>query len=140
MFRQHRYLDMHACDEYRVQLFRLTVRSSILFIKVPQCDAALFLVFDRYHGPKPMPGANRVWVSNHTSMIDYVVLCSYSPFAVIMQLHTGWIAFLQTKILSSLGCLWFNRCVVRCFLFFSNCSPHVSPLVLALASSLQPTL
>jgi hypothetical protein len=63
-----------------------------------------------YHGPKPTPGPNRIWVSNHTSMIDYVVLCSYSPFAVIMQLHSGWIAFLQKRCLSSLGCLWFNRC------------------------------
>ncbi|KAG2502083.1 hypothetical protein HYH03_000575 [Edaphochlamys debaryana] len=67
----------------------------------------------RYHGPKPTPGPNRIWVSNHTSMIDYVVLCSYSPFAVIMQLHHGWIAFLQTRILASLGCLWFNRTEVN---------------------------
>ncbi|GIL85690.1 hypothetical protein Vretimale_13183 [Volvox reticuliferus] len=67
----------------------------------------------RYHGPKPTPGKNRIWVSNHTSMIDYVVLCSYSPFAVIMQLHHGWIAFLQKRILSSLGCLWFNRTEVN---------------------------
>ncbi|KAG2445308.1 hypothetical protein HYH02_008774 [Chlamydomonas schloesseri] len=67
----------------------------------------------RYHGPKPTPGPNRIWVSNHTSMIDYVVLCSYSPFAVIMQLHHGWIAFLQKRILSSLGCLWFNRTEVN---------------------------
>lgn len=56
-----------------------------------------------------MAGPNRIWVSNHTSMIDYAVLCSYSPFAVIMQLHTGWIAFVQKRVLSSLGCLWFNR-------------------------------
>lgn len=67
----------------------------------------------RYHGPKPMPGPNRIWVSNHTSMIDYVVLCSYSPFAVIMQQHQGWIALLQKRILSPLGCLWFNRTEVN---------------------------
>mmetsp|Transcript_12225 Transcript_12225/g.29796 ORF Transcript_12225/g.29796 Transcript_12225/m.29796 type:complete len:468 (-) Transcript_12225:358-1761(-) len=63
----------------------------------------------RYHGPRPTPGANKVWVSNHTSMIDYVILCSHSPFSVIMQLHTGWVAFLQTRVLNTLGCLWFNR-------------------------------
>ncbi|KAJ9519611.1 hypothetical protein QJQ45_013373 [Haematococcus lacustris] len=59
----------------------------------------------KYHGPKPTPGANRIWVSNHTSMIDYGIF----PFAVIMQLHGGWVGFIQTRILNSLGCLWFNR-------------------------------
>jgi hypothetical protein len=42
-------------------------------------------------------------------MVDYVVLSSYHPFAVIMQLHPGWVGFLQTQVLNSLNCLWFNR-------------------------------
>eukprot|EP00798_Chlamydomonas_sp_ICE-L_P015756 gene15756-21879_t len=63
----------------------------------------------RYHGPMPVPAPGRVWVSNHTSMIDYALICSLTPFAAIMQLHSGWIAFLQTRLLTSLGCLWFNR-------------------------------
>lgn len=67
----------------------------------------------RYHGPRPVNRPNNVWVCNHTSMIDYIILTSYSPFAVIMQLHAGWIAFLQTRVLSCLGCLWFNRNEVR---------------------------
>ncbi len=56
---------------------------------------------------------NHVWVCNHTSMIDYIILTAYSPFAVIMQLHPGWVGFLQTKVLNCLGCLWFNRTEVR---------------------------
>ena len=28
---------------------------------------------------------------------------------MIMQLHAGWIAFIQTRVLNCLGCLWFNR-------------------------------
>jgi hypothetical protein len=67
----------------------------------------------RFHGPRPIRGAGRVWVANHTSMIDYIILSSYSAFAVIMQLHGGWVGFLQTKVLDSLGCLWFNRTEVR---------------------------
>ena len=51
----------------------------------------------RYHGPKPVPAANRIWVANHTSMIDYCLLCAYTPFAVIMQLHTGWVRFIQVR-------------------------------------------
>jgi hypothetical protein len=67
----------------------------------------------KFHGPQPMPGNGHVWVANHTSMIDYVILSSYSPFAVIMQLHPGWVGFLQTQVLDSLNCLWFNRTQVR---------------------------
>ena len=40
---------------------------------------------------RPVQRANAVWVSNHTSMIDYIILTAYSPFAVIMQLHPGWV-------------------------------------------------
>ncbi len=69
----------------------------------------------RYHGPRPVNRPNNVWVCNHTSMIDYIILTSYSPFAVIMQLHAGWIAFIQTRVLSCLGCLWFNRNEARSF-------------------------
>mmetsp|Transcript_16138 Transcript_16138/g.48327 ORF Transcript_16138/g.48327 Transcript_16138/m.48327 type:complete len:213 (-) Transcript_16138:340-978(-) len=46
-------------------------------------------------------------------MIDYIILTAYSPFAVIMQLHPGWVGFLQTQVLGCLGCLWFNRNEVR---------------------------
>ncbi|KAI8471890.1 MAG: acyltransferase-domain-containing protein [Monoraphidium minutum] len=67
----------------------------------------------RFHGPRPTRGPGRVWVANHTSMIDYIILSSYSAFAVIMQLHGGWVGFLQTKCLDSLGCLWFNRTEVK---------------------------
>ncbi|CAK0772707.1 hypothetical protein CVIRNUC_003991 [Coccomyxa viridis] len=67
----------------------------------------------RYHGPRPVNRPNHVWVCNHTSMIDYIILTAYSPFAVIMQLHPGWVGFLQTKVLNCLGCLWFNRTEVK---------------------------
>ncbi len=63
----------------------------------------------KFHGPRPVPEAGHVWVANHTSMIDYIILSSYTAFAVIMQLHPGWVGFLQTWVLDSLGCLWFNR-------------------------------
>lgn len=66
-----------------------------------------------YHGPHPTPRANAVWVCNHTSMIDYIILTACSPFAVIMQLHPGWVGFLQTQVLGCLGCLWFNRNEVK---------------------------
>lgn len=63
----------------------------------------------KYHGPRPVPAPGRVWVANHSSMIDFAVLGAYSPFAAIMQLHPGWVGMLQRRYLSALGCLWFNR-------------------------------
>ena len=80
-----------------------------------QCQAfvASWTGVVRYHGPRPVARPNHVWVSNHTSMIDYIILTAYSPFAVIMQLHAGWIRFLQTQVLQCLGCLWFNRTEVH---------------------------
>ncbi len=67
----------------------------------------------RYHGPRPVPAPGRVWVANHTSMIDYVVLCAHTPFAAIMQLHPGWVGVMQKRYLSALGCLWFDRAAAR---------------------------
>jgi glycerol-3-phosphate O-acyltransferase 3/4 len=63
----------------------------------------------RYHGPHPVAAPHRVWVSNHTSMIDYCVLTAHTPFAAIMQLHEGWVGMFQKTYLGALGCLWFNR-------------------------------
>ena len=91
----------------------------------------------RYHGPRPVPrGTGRVWVSNHTSMIDYIILTACSPFAVIMQLHNGWVGFLQTQVLSCLGCLWFNRtevtdrAVVAARMRAHVASPAATPLLI----------
>ena len=63
----------------------------------------------RYHGPRPSVRPNQVFVANHTSMIDFIVLEQATPFAVIMQKHGGWVGWLQTTVLASLGCIHFNR-------------------------------
>eukprot|EP00899_Mesostigma_viride_P000836 jgi/Mesvir1/10753/Mv13822-RA.1 len=63
----------------------------------------------KYHGPRPSRKPNQVFVANHTSMIDFIILEQVTPFAVIMQIHKGWVGFTQKHILSCLGCIWFNR-------------------------------
>ncbi|KAH9694418.1 glycerol-3-phosphate acyltransferase 9 [Citrus sinensis] len=50
-----------------------------------------------------------VFVANHTSMIDFIILEQMTAFAVIMQKHPGWVGLLQSTILESVGCIWFNR-------------------------------
>ncbi|KAJ4913949.1 glycerol-3-phosphate acyltransferase 9 [Raphanus sativus] len=63
----------------------------------------------RYHGPRPSIRPKQVYVANHTSMIDFIVLEQMTAFAVIMQKHPGWVGLLQSTILESVGCIWFNR-------------------------------
>ena len=43
-----------------------------------------------------------MYVSNHTSMIDYLVLTQVSPFAVIQQKHKGWVGLLQRTAMSAI--------------------------------------
>ncbi|KAL6561020.1 Glycerol-3-phosphate acyltransferase 9 [Orobanche gracilis] len=63
----------------------------------------------KYHGPRPSIRPKQIFVANHTSMIDFIVLEQMTAFAVIMQKHPGWVGLLQGTILESLGCIWFNR-------------------------------
>jgi len=66
----------------------------------------------RIHGirPTPRPGQPAgVFVANHSSMIDFILLLQSHPYAVVGQHHAGWVRFFQDSILGSLHCLWFNR-------------------------------
>lgn len=63
----------------------------------------------RYHGPRPSLQPRQVFVANHTSMIDFVILEQMTVFAVIMQKHLGWVGLLQTSVMECVGCIWFNR-------------------------------
>jgi len=70
----------------------------------------------RYHGPRPARGGHMggmVYVSNHTSMIDYLVLTQVSPFAVIQQKHKGWVGLLQRTAMNAIDCIEFNRTDIK---------------------------
>ena len=70
----------------------------------------------RYHGPRPSRGGHMggmVYVSNHTSMIDYLVLTQVSPFAVIQQKHKGWVGLLQRTAMNAIDCIEFNRTDIK---------------------------
>lgn len=42
-------------------------------------------------------------------MIDFIILLQSHPYAVVGQKHGGWVGFLQSHLLNSLKCLWFDR-------------------------------
>jgi len=63
----------------------------------------------KYHGARPTSGPNKVFVANHTSMIDFIILQQMCGHAAIMQKHGGWVGFLQSYVLEAIGCIQFNR-------------------------------
>ncbi|KAL6008532.1 hypothetical protein ACLOJK_034044 [Asimina triloba] len=52
----------------------------------------------RYHGPRPSVRPKQVYVANHTSMIDFIILEQMTAFAVIMQKHPGWTQIILYRI------------------------------------------
>jgi glycerol-3-phosphate O-acyltransferase 3/4 len=89
----------------------------------------------KYHGLCPKRKAGQIFVANHTSMIDMIILEQvlysifthtlpsllrpnhssphlpeqFRTFAVVGQKHTGWVGLMQDRYLQSLGSVWFDR-------------------------------
>jgi glycerol-3-phosphate O-acyltransferase 3/4 len=82
-------------------------RENIKFL----CSCFVFSWFGviKYHGTLPAKKVNRIYVANHTSMIDMIVLSQANSFSLVGQKHPGWVGFMQDKVLGCLGNAWFNR-------------------------------
>jgi glycerol-3-phosphate O-acyltransferase 3/4 len=121
------------CVLFPLRLFCLLLGGSIFFILF----FALFVVpmrtatrehFQRYliqflchvfvmswsgvikiHGTRPRRHPNQVFVANHTSIIDVVILSQSMCFAIVGQKHPGFMGFMQDKVLSCVGGIWFER-------------------------------
>jgi len=63
----------------------------------------------RYHGTRPQKRPNQVFVANHTTVFDIVVLSQNFSYSVLGQKHPGLIGFFQNYVLASLEPLWFDR-------------------------------
>ncbi|KAI9332316.1 hypothetical protein DFJ73DRAFT_63432 [Zopfochytrium polystomum] len=63
-----------------------------------------------FHGRKPVLAEPHVFVSNHTSVIDYIVLSAHDfPHATVAQTHGGLIGMFEHSVLTLNGSLMFNR-------------------------------
>jgi glycerol-3-phosphate O-acyltransferase 3/4 len=62
----------------------------------------------RFHGIRPTaPEAGKgkagagarqgIFVANHSSMIDFIILLQSHPYAVVGQKHGGWVGFMQVR-------------------------------------------
>ncbi|GAM20281.1 hypothetical protein SAMD00019534_034560, partial [Acytostelium subglobosum LB1] len=63
----------------------------------------------KYHGVLPLRKKNQVFVANHTTVMDVVVLQNKFNYASVGQKHKGLLGFIQDYLLSCIGCLWFDR-------------------------------
>jgi len=63
----------------------------------------------KYHGVQPLRTPNQIFVANHTTVLDIVILQQHFNYAVVGQKHKGIMGFIQKYLLRCMGCLWFNR-------------------------------
>eukprot|EP01114_Cavostelium_apophysatum_P015852 TRINITY_DN4404_c0_g1_i1.p1 TRINITY_DN4404_c0_g1~~TRINITY_DN4404_c0_g1_i1.p1 ORF type:complete len:579 (+),score=100.79 TRINITY_DN4404_c0_g1_i1:116-1852(+) len=66
----------------------------------------------RYHGPRPQRRPNQIFVANHTTVMDIVVLHNIQQnfcFSIVGQKQPGVIGFFQKYVLNGLNPLWFDR-------------------------------
>ncbi|CAO3631017.1 unnamed protein product [Cunninghamella blakesleeana] len=76
------------------------------------CKGILFSlgVLPKYQGEKPLLKEPHVFVANHTSYLDYIVLSAHKyPGAVVMAKHNGVLGFLQNNGLNYLNSMTFDR-------------------------------
>ncbi|KAI9137127.1 hypothetical protein BKA69DRAFT_1020261, partial [Paraphysoderma sedebokerense] len=93
----------------------------VLLSNVEKLKRLLFLFFCKailkafsskikYHGQKPKLHKPHVFIANHTSFVDYIILSGDQfPLAVISQVHGGILGFIQKNILSLNGSVTFQR-------------------------------
>mmetsp|Transcript_17338 Transcript_17338/g.21002 ORF Transcript_17338/g.21002 Transcript_17338/m.21002 type:complete len:297 (+) Transcript_17338:117-1007(+) len=66
----------------------------------------------RYHGSPHKQKENEspgIYVANHTSMIDAIVMLQCRGFSLVGQKHKGIVGYLQSEVISCLQCVWFDR-------------------------------
>jgi glycerol-3-phosphate O-acyltransferase 3/4 len=63
----------------------------------------------RYHGACPPRRPNQIYVANHTTVLDIVVILNDRVVSLVGQRHQGVLGFFQTYVLDCMSNLWFDR-------------------------------
>ncbi|KAK4535279.1 hypothetical protein CDCA_CDCA04G1304 [Cyanidium caldarium] len=63
----------------------------------------------RYHGKRPTRRPNQIYVANHTSPVDLIVMIKDYPFSAIGQRHGGIAGKLQDLLSRVQNHVWFDR-------------------------------
>ncbi|KAL3315859.1 1-acylglycerol-3-phosphate O-acyltransferase 6 (lysophosphatidic acid acyltransferase, zeta) [Cichlidogyrus casuarinus] len=63
----------------------------------------------RFHNTRNRPKPNSVVVANHTTPIDYAVLCSDVAYSAIGQVHEGFFGVVERMLAKAIPTVWFDR-------------------------------
>lgn len=61
------------------------------------------------HGSIPHTQSGRIYVANHTTIMDAIILSSIKQFAIVGQKYSGLLGIIEERILGCLDPVWFNR-------------------------------
>lgn len=67
----------------------------------------------REHGTVPAREQGQIFVANHTTVFDVVLLLGSNKFSLTGQAHPGFLGFFQNYVLACMGNLWFDRLASR---------------------------
>lgn len=87
----------------------VSVQRYIILVGFRVCLTFCFGGVIKVHGHIPRTHIGQIYVSNHSSVIDVVLMQSFKVFAIVGQLHPGILGFVEHKILKCLDPIWFNR-------------------------------
>ncbi|KRH93233.1 putative phosphate acyltransferase [Pseudoloma neurophilia] len=89
-------------------LGNLLIEKSFLFYCKIFCMS--FGAIITHHGKKPSLNVPHIFIANHTSFLDFIVLSSYKYcHAIVAENHGGLFGFFLNKLLSKNGSLHFKR-------------------------------
>lgn len=108
----HSYLLFVALCLPLTVIFPQSIRVRIqrfLFIGLSHVTAVATSAVIRVHGNMPARKANQIYVANHSSIIDYVMLMNVTPFACVGAYQPGIIGFIENNLAKSVNCLFLDR-------------------------------
>ncbi|XP_026690321.2 glycerol-3-phosphate acyltransferase 4-like isoform X2 [Ciona intestinalis] len=80
-----------------------------------------------YHDRENMPQSGGICVANHTTTLDVAILMQDRPYAVLGQIHGGFLGWMMRTLSKATKHVWFERSEVRDRMFVSKrIMEHVS--------------
>jgi glycerol-3-phosphate O-acyltransferase 3/4 len=95
-------------DPQKRSMFERKLIASLAFVMVFTWTGVI-----KYHGVIPAKRPNQIYVANHTSLIDVIILQQQPTFSLVGQQHKGFVGFFQDEILRCLKCVWFQRSAAK---------------------------
>ncbi|XP_039254793.2 glycerol-3-phosphate acyltransferase 3-like [Styela clava] len=66
-----------------------------------------------YHDEQYMPKSSGICVANHTTTLDVCLLMQHRPYAVLGQIHGGFLGYFERTLSKCTNHVWFERSEVR---------------------------